>query len=132
MAKNKNYHNYKNYSKPNAETEKVEEVVTTEVPAEEPAIEEVSVVEEPVAETVQEEPTPAPQPKAPAATIGVVAGCAMLRVRAAASTTSDVICQISVNTEVTIDKQNSTADFYKVCTSAGVEGFCMKKFITVK
>ena len=131
MAKNKNYHNYKNYSKPNTEPEKVEEVVTPEV-TEEPIIEEVSVVEEAVVETVQEELTPAPQSKAPAATIGVVAGCAMLRVRAAANTNADIICEIAVNTEVIIDKQKSTADFYKVCTSAGVEGFCMKKFITVK
>lgn len=131
MAK-KNYHNYNNYSnnKVKPEPEKVEEVVTPEV-AVEPTIEE-PVVEETVAETVQEEPTPAPQPKAPAATIGVVAGCAMLRVRSAASTTSEIVCEIAVNTEVTIDKQNSTADFYKVCTSAGIEGFCMKKFITVK
>lgn len=33
--------------------------------------------------------------------------------------------------EVIIDMDNSTKEFYKVCTASGLEGFCMKKFIRV-
>jgi hypothetical protein len=38
---------------------------------------------------------------------------------------------IEQGAEVAINKEESTAEFYKVCTASGVEGFCMKKFITV-
>ena len=110
MSKNKNYHNYKNYSnnKPNPETETVEETVTPKNPA---------------------EPT-TPQPESQ--TTGIVSGCPRLRVREAASTNAEVLCEIPTDSKVTIDVSTSTKDFYKVTTSAGVEGFCMKKFIEVK
>lgn len=132
MAKNKNHHNYSNYSnysnnKPKTETEKVEEVVATEAPAKEaepiPTQESVEVKQE---ETVE---TPTIQRELPQPTIGIVSNCAKLRVRAAANTDADILCEIESNSEVTIDTSQSTKDFYKVCTSAGVEGFCMKKFI---
>ena len=115
MSKNKNYHNYKNYSsnKPKIETEKVEEVVIPETLEE-------SMTSEPTTETTA---TP---------TTGIVSNCQRLRVRAKSTTESEVLCEILINSEVTIDKQNSTKDFYKVTTPAGVEGFCMKKFIVVK
>lgn len=74
------------------------------------------VVEEPVKEDV----------------IGVVAGCSKLRVREAASANAKVLCEISENSEVIVNEEESTKDFYKVCTEAGVEGFCMKKYITVR
>ena len=113
--KNRN-HNYTNYSKPQPQPEPVVEVVEETVVA--------PVVEEPVV-------TPDPEPeKTP--TIGVVTGCAKLNVRENASLEADVVCEILANTEVMIDEENSTNDFYKVCTCAGVEGFCMKKFITIK
>jgi hypothetical protein len=31
-----------------------------------------------------------------------------------------------------IDEKESTEEFYKVCTAAGIEGFCMKKFIAIQ
>ena len=63
--------------------------------------------------------------------IGKVVDCAKLRVRESASTDADIICEIAAGAEVTIDEVNSTNDFYKVCTAAGAEGFCMKKFIEI-
>ena len=45
---------------------------------------------------------------------------------------NNIICEIAPGSEVMIDETESTEDFYKVCTEAGVEGFCMKKFIAVK
>lgn len=93
-----------------------------------PVMEEVKdSVEETVEETVEEvveEPVKE--------VIGVVAECSKLRVREAASANAKVLCEISENSEVIINEAESTKDFYKVCTEAGVEGFCMKKYITVR
>lgn len=124
MSKNKNYHNYKNYSNNKPQTEEV----TPEVA--EVQEESTTDVNEETA-PVQEEVTPAstPEPVKPTPTVGIVTNCPRLRVRAAASTNADVLCEIESGSEVTIDETKSTKDFYAVCTSAGVEGFCMKKFI---
>ena len=45
---------------------------------------------------------------------------------------SEVIGEITDSTEITIDKEESTYFFYKVCTAFGAEGFCMKRLITDK
>lgn len=64
---------------------------------------------------------------------GVVSGCGKLNLREKPSKDSDVLLILDKDTEVTIDTAASTTeDFYKVCTSSGVEGYCMKKFITIK
>lgn len=123
---NKPYHNYNNYSANNTNTApvKTEEPVVEETVETTPVTEEVEQVE--VTEIVEESVAPAPAP-----TMGVV-NCSLLRVRAAANTDAAVICNIEEGDEVEVDKDNSTADFYKVVTTAGAEGFCMKKFITIK
>ena len=64
--------------------------------------------------------------------IGKVVGCSKLNVREQASTYSDVVCEISVNTNVMIDDNDSSNEFYKICTEFGIEGYCMKKFIEVE
>ena len=86
------------------------------------------VVREPV-NVVPEEPvveTPIPE------VVGVVTGCSRLNVRAKPDTDASVVCVIPKSSEVTIDESESTEDFYKVCTAAGAEGFCMKEFIELK
>lgn len=97
------------------ENEIVESVLEPEV---EEVVEEVEEIVEP---EVQEE-----------SKLGVVAGCKKLNVRAQASSTATVVCVINENSLVMIDEKESTADFYKVCTETGVEGFCMKGYITIK
>lgn len=57
--------------------------------------------------------------------------CRKLNVRAEPSTDAEVVCVISEGTELLIDEAESTDEFYKICTAAGVEGYCMRKFITV-
>lgn len=125
MSKNR-YTNYQNMSAntepkvvPNP-VEVVEDVVET------PMEETVEDVVEPVKETVE-----APETKAPS-NVGVVSGCDKLRVRKAPSLSAGVVCIINESSAVVIDDACSTTEFYKVCTEAGVEGYCMKKFITVK
>lgn len=123
MSKHKHYNNYHNYQKPVA-TEEVEEAAVIQ---EEVIEEEIAEAPE-VAPEVEEAPAIEPAP----AKIGVVADCSRLRVRAAANAEAEILCEIEAGKEVAIDESASTADFYKVCTEAGIDGFCMKKFIKIK
>lgn len=63
--------------------------------------------------------------------IGVV-NCNKLNVREEPSLDSTIVCEVKSQMELMIDEGESTDDFYKVFTSSGIEGFCMKKFITVQ
>ena len=45
--------------------------------------------------------------------------------------TADVAVVIDALTLVCVDLDASTEDFYKVRTSDGVEGFCMRKYIAL-
>ena len=65
-------------------------------------------------------------------TVGFVDNCEHLRVRKESNVDSEELCIINKLSEVVIDLDNSTDYFYKVTTSEGVEGYCMKKFITIK
>jgi uncharacterized protein YgiM (DUF1202 family) len=123
ITMSKKHHNYTNYSKPQQPAPVVEAPVETK--------------EEEVVNTVIEE-TPVVAPVVEPETkveddelIGVVIDCVKLNVRAEASVNADVVTEISVGTEVMVDIFESTAEFYKVVTEAGVEGFCMKKFINI-
>lgn len=63
---------------------------------------------------------------------GVVSGCDRLNIRKESNKDSAVITIITKNAEVIIDPTKSTNEFYKVTTASGVEGYCMKTFITIK
>lgn len=64
--------------------------------------------------------------------VGVVTECAQLRVRETPDTSKEnTIGVLMFTDEVQVDLDNSTSDFYKVTTAAGLEGYCMKKFINV-
>lgn len=75
-------------------------------------------------------PIEAVEPKQPIT--GIVTDCIRLNVRSGPSIDSDVLCELLSNTEVQINESESSDDFYKIYTVAGIEGFCMKKFIEVK
>lgn len=63
---------------------------------------------------------------------GVVTDCLRLNVRDEASEDAEIVTIIDALSEVMVDIANSTDKFYKVCTAAGVEGFCMKKYIALR
>lgn len=63
--------------------------------------------------------------------IGVVM-CLGLAVYSEADSNSDVVCRVKYLSELMIDQDMSTADFYKVYTEMGAEGFCEKDFIAIK
>ena len=81
-------------------------------------------------EFIKEEPTldieAKPEPK-----IGSVVDCIMLNVRKEPSIESEVLCEISWSTELMVYEDESTDEFYKICTASGIEGYCMKKFISI-
>lgn len=134
---NKNYHNYQNYQnrKNNNNNSKVEE---TKVPVKEEAkVAEQEVVQEEVIHSIMDdyeanvlaEEQKVEEPKT---ITGTVVDCPRLRVRAAANTNAEVLCEIMVGSKVLITEKESTNEFYKVCTEAGVEGYCMKQFIGIE
>lgn len=45
---------------------------------------------------------------------------------------SEVICEIKKDTVLLIDEEQSTKDFYSICTETGIVGFCMNKFVERK
>ena len=83
------------------------------------------IVEPVVAETVEE------VVEEPIIVTGVVI-CERLNVREESSIYSNVVCVIERGTEVYIDTEATTGQFYKVCLASGVEGFCMRQFIDCK
>lgn len=115
MSHNKNYSKF---------SQKKENVNLEEIFPDTEATEEVNNVEEVVEESQNTDEI--------VCTVGFVDNCENLRVRKESNPYSEILCIISNLSEVVIDVDNSTDDFYKVKTSEGVEGYCMKKFITIK
>jgi uncharacterized protein YgiM (DUF1202 family) len=64
--------------------------------------------------------------------MGTVTGCVQLNIRRRPRIDASIICQVNSGTKVIIDEEKSTEDFCKVYTEAGIEGFCMRKYITVE
>lgn len=128
-------HNYSQYSKKKNNDESVNAVITEpEVVAGSVFADQFSVQITPAvveAPEVKMESEPAVQPEnKPEAVTGKVCHCAKLNVRAKASTTAEVVGVLNAETEVTINVEKSTKDWFKVSTSTGVDGYCMRKFIS--
>lgn len=61
-----------------------------------------------------------------------IVNCWALNVREEPRPDASIIGTVNQSSEVMVNDNESTDEFYKVCTAAGVEGFCMKKYITVQ
>lgn len=61
-----------------------------------------------------------------------VANCLRLHIHAEPNLESEIVCKVRYLTEVMIDLDNSTEDFYKVFIATGAEGFCQKDLVTIK
>lgn len=64
--------------------------------------------------------------------MGFVTNCKKLNIREEPRTDATIVCEVDYQTELMIDENESTEEFYKIFTAAGIEGFCMKKFITIQ
>lgn len=79
--------------------------------------------------TVDEVPEQVTEPKVGA---GVVVGCVKLNVREHPSADAEVLCLLPAMSQVIVDLENKYDDWFHVCTAAGQEGYCMKRFIEIK
>ena len=64
--------------------------------------------------------------------IGKISGFEKLYVRKEASKDSEPVGIVTDKDDLSIDIAHSTDDFYKVITSNGLEGYCIKQFINIK
>lgn len=127
-----NKHNYTNYNKPQVMSEPTpdaENVVAPEVLEE---IEEINPAELIPVKDVIEEFISAELDETPVAPLDGVVTAAKLNVRKLPSANAAVVTILNQDAKVQIDTEASTADWYKVYTATGIDGYCMKKFITVK
>ncbi len=58
-----------------------------------------------------------------------VQNCDKLRLRKDPSADADVLCLIDKSDAFNVYLENSVDNFYKVVTSDGVEGYCMKEYV---
>ena len=63
--------------------------------------------------------------------IGKISGYDKLYVRKEANVDSEPVGIVTKDDDLSIDVVHSTDDFYKVYTSNGLEGYCVKKFVKV-
>lgn len=93
--------------------------------------EEVTIVEETVVAPVEETIVAPVEEKVPVY-IGKIKDCDKLNVREEPNVDAKILCKLDKLSEVQIDKSKSTKDFYKILTSSGVNGYCMKKYMSIK
>lgn len=105
---------FKNYN----EIEKFNEEVTEEIVST-PELEETAELETQETETDSD------------LVIGVVTNCLRLNVREKPTTSSPVISAVEALSELMVDVGKSDEEWYSVCTEAGIEGYCMRNFITI-
>lgn len=63
---------------------------------------------------------------------GVVTDCLRLNIRMKPDKEAEVATIVTCLDEIEVDLDASTDEWYAVCTAAGIEGFCMKKFIAIR
>ena len=86
------------------------------------------IVPEPVIpEPVIPEPVVEPENRK----FGKVSNCKKLNIRKLPSRDAEIVSELIEGSEVMIDEKESTALFYKICTEHGIDGYCMKDYITV-
>lgn len=96
--------------------------------------ERAKVVDEVIEEVVEEviEEVEVPEVQEPECFEAKVIGCSKLNVRANPKADAKVECVIPSEAIVVVFPDKSTDEWYNVVTEAGIEGYCMKKFISIK
>ena len=82
-------------------------------------------------EIVAEAPVEKPVVKKPKKVTGTVVGCVKLNVREQMNTGATVLCTLPVSSEVKVIADEQHDEWYHVFTTTGIEGFCMKKYISI-
>lgn len=63
---------------------------------------------------------------------GVVSNCTQLNVRKEPKKGAEVLVVIDAKSKVDVEPDSSVDGWYKISTKNGIEGYCMKEFITLK
>lgn len=63
--------------------------------------------------------------------LGIVVNCELLNVRMNPSVSSPILCKIQADAEVAVYFDKKLDNWYHICTTAGVEGYCAKEFIEI-
>ena len=82
---------------------------------------------------VESEPVSDPEPSVEPENrkFGKISNCKKLNVRKLPIRDAEIVSELVEGSEVMIDEKESTALFYKICTEHGIDGYCMKDYITV-
>ena len=133
MSKHNHYTNYSNMSMPNVGIEpEPTAVVNTTVTAPVFGVDLAAVPDEVSEPEAEAEPTkPEPKPTKPEPKAGIVTAN-KLNIRKLPALNAEVVAVVDKNTTLMIDPEYETVEWFKVVTAAGIEGYCMKKFVEVK
>lgn len=95
--------------------------------------EEIAEVNEPeeVEAEVTEEVTKEATKEADSTVVGYVSGCLKLNIREEGYLGANVVCVVPEKTALLIEVAESNDEWYKVYTETGMEGFCMKQYVTL-
>lgn len=120
-------HNYTQYSNAKKYDDKPK---TEEMVEHDNLIEHVDFVEEvDEVKMVEETVKTVPIPK----TInGVVANCTKLNIRKDPSINAEILGVVDVDSEMKIDMNKSNDKWFHVITAVGIDGYCMRDFVTAK
>ena len=91
--------------------------------------EEIAKVNE--SEEVEEEVTEEATKEADSTVVGYVSGCLKLNIREEGYLGANVVCVVPEKTALLIEVAESNDEWYKVYTETGMEGFCMKQYVTL-
>ena len=91
--------------------------------------EEIAEVNE--SEEVEEEVTKEVPKEAESTVVGYVSGCLKLNIREDGYPGANVVCVVPEKTALLIEVAESNDEWYKVYTETGMEGFCMKQYVTL-
>ena len=89
-------------------------------------------VEEEIAKVNESEEVTKEAPKeAESTVVGYVSGCLKLNIREDGYPGANVVCVVPEKTALLIEVAESNDEWYKVYTETGMEGFCMKQYVTL-
>lgn len=89
-------------------------------------------VEQEVVDTVVEPVEAEPAETETVVTLyGIVSGCNSLNIRKEPNRDADVLCVENLKSVLVVDLNTSADEWYAVCTKEGIEGFCMKQYVTL-
>lgn len=91
--------------------------------------EEIAEVNE--SEELEKKVTKEATKEAESTVVGYVSGCLKLNIREEGYLGANVVCVVPEKTALLIEVAESNDEWYKVYTETGMEGFCMKQYVTL-